>query len=253
MSNSGQLETSRLLNEVASERLERHTAQSGFIRDAIIGLADGLTVPFALTAGLSSIGSTKLVILGGLAELFAGSISMGLGAYLATITDAHHFRVEEAREQRQVTRTPQLEGEILAEIFTTYGLSREEISPILQSFRQNPESWVNFMMDFELKLERPSWSRPWISAFTMGLAYFVGGLIPMLPYFVVEHINTALITSIAITAVMLSIFGYVKSVLTGVGYYSALYGSLETLFVGGVAAGVSYGIVWAVNEGFEMK
>ncbi|KAH6951153.1 Ccc1 family [Ilyonectria sp. MPI-CAGE-AT-0026] len=253
MADSGQLETSRLLYGDTSERLEPHTSSSGFIRDAIIGLADGLTVPFAVTASLSSIGSTKLVILGGLAELFAGSISMGSGAYLATITDAQHFQVEEAREQRQVIGTPHLECEMLAELFMKYGLSREEILPILQTFRQNPESWVKFMMDFELKLERPSSSRPWISALTMGLAYFIGGLIPMIPYIVVEHISTALVISIGTTAAMLFIFGYIKSLVTGVGHYSALHGSLETLFVGAVAAGASYGIVRAVNDWFEIK
>ncbi|KAH6867569.1 Ccc1 family [Thelonectria olida] len=252
MSDSVQPETQRLLDAAASQGLERHTIRSGFIRDAIIGLADGLTVPFAVTASLSSIGSTKLVILGGLAELLAGSISMGLGAYLATVTDARHFQVEEAREQRQVTGTPHLEGEILMDLFTQYGISREEISPILQSFRQNPESWVKFMMDFEVKLERPSRSRPWISAFTMGMAYFVGGLIPMFPYFVVGHISTALVASVGITAVMLSIFGYIKSVATGIGRFSALYGSLETLLIGAVAAGASYSIVRSVNDWFEM-
>ncbi|EHK22114.1 uncharacterized protein TRIVIDRAFT_53723 [Trichoderma virens Gv29-8] len=253
MSDSGQLEESRLLDGASSERLERHVTTSGFIRDAIIGLADGLTVPFAVTAGLSSIGSTKLVILGGLAELFAGSISMGLGAYLATITDAQHFHVEEAREQRQVTGTPHFEGEILVAMFTKYGLSREEILPILQSFRQNPESWVKFMMDFELKLERPSWSRPWISALTMGMAYFIGGLIPMIPYFGVEDLSMALVISIGATAIMLSVFGYVKSLVTGVGYCSAFHGSLETLFVGAVAAGASYGIVRTVNDWFKVE
>ncbi|EXK35806.1 hypothetical protein FOXG_21604 [Fusarium oxysporum f. sp. lycopersici 4287] len=128
--------------ETERHRLERHTTQSGLTRDAIIGLADGLTVPFALTAGLSSIGSSKLVILGGMAELFAGSISMGLGAYLATITDAHHFEVEEAREQRQVTQTPHLEGELLVNLFQRYGITYQEISPIIESFWRNPQSWV---------------------------------------------------------------------------------------------------------------
>ncbi|KAM5385318.1 hypothetical protein ACJZ2D_000959 [Fusarium nematophilum] len=253
MSVPNHLETSRLLDGVAPDMLERHVTQSSFLRDAIIGLADGLTVPFAVTAGLSSIGSTKLVILGGLAELLAGSISMGLGAYLATMTDAHHFRIEEAREQRQISGTPRLEGEVLVEILSNYGLRREQILPILEAFQQNPESWVQFMMDFELRLERPSWSRPWKSAFTMGLAYFIGGLMPMAPYFFAAQINTALIISIVTAAVMLSIFGYVKSAIMGVDCYAALYGSLETLLVGGLAAGASYGIVWAVNNSFETE
>ncbi|KFH43150.1 Vacuolar iron transporter-like protein [Hapsidospora chrysogenum ATCC 11550] len=175
-------ETSTLLSRIPPGRvLERHTENDGLVRDAIIGLADGLTVPFAVTAGLSSInqeqtriGSTTLVILGGAAELFAGSISMSLGAYLATVTDAQHFHVEEAREQRQVADTPGLEGEMVVDMFAMYGLSREEISPLLENFRRNPEAWVKFMMDFELKLERPLPSQPFRSALTMGMAYFIG-------------------------------------------------------------------------------
>ncbi|KAK2473433.1 hypothetical protein H9L39_15608 [Fusarium oxysporum f. sp. albedinis] len=223
--------------ETERHRLGRHTTQSGLTRDAIIGLADGLTVPFALTAGLSS----KLVILGGMAELFAGSISMGLGAYLATITDAHHFEVEEAHEQRQVTQTPHLESELLVNLFQRYGITSQEISPIIESSRRNPQSWVKFMMDFELKLERPRWSRPWVSALTMGLSYFIGGLIPMVPYFTTKHINTALFASIGVTCVMLCIFGYGKAIITGLSRRSAVYGSLETLLVGAIAAGASYG------------
>ncbi|KAF5704420.1 CCC1 [Fusarium mundagurra] len=222
-------------SEPERQRLERHTTQNGFIRDAIIGLADGLTVPFALTAGLSSIGSSKLVILGGVAELFAGSISMGLGAYLATITDAHHFEVEEAREQRQVTRTPHLESELLVNLFERYGITYQEISPIIENFRRNPHSWVKFMMDFELKLERPSWSRPWFSALIMGLSYFIGGLIPMIPYFTTKHVNTALFASIGATR------------------RSALYGSLETLVIGAIAAGASYGIVKIANAHLDYR
>ncbi|KAI5462018.1 VIT family-domain-containing protein, partial [Mariannaea sp. PMI_226] len=247
--------------------LERHATHTSFIRDAIIGLADGLTVPFAVTAGLSSIGSTKLVILGGIAELIAGSLSMGLGAFLATVTDAHHFRIEEARERRQIVDTPELEGEILIGLLSKYELSREETLPILENFTRNPESRIKFMMDFELKLECPTWSRPWVSAITMGPAYLIGqysllqtklkinkpigGLIPMIPYFVTAHLNTTLLVSIGITGVMLVIFGYAKPVIIGVNRYSALCGSLETFLVGAVAAGASYGIVKAVNIGVK--
>ncbi|EXA30967.1 hypothetical protein FOVG_17696 [Fusarium oxysporum f. sp. pisi HDV247] len=239
--------------EPERQRLERHTTQSDFIRDAIIGLADGLTVPFALTAGLSSIGSSQLVILGGVAELFAGSISMGLGAYLATITDAHHFEVEEAREQRQVNRTPHLESELLVNLFQRYGITYQEISPIIENFERNPHSWVKFMMNFELKLERPSWSRPWVSALTMGLSYFIRGLIPMIPYFTTRDVNTALFASIGATCAMLCIFGYGKAAITGLSRPSALYGSLETLLIGAIAAGASYGIVKVANAHLDYR
>ncbi|WJG37191.1 VIT family-domain-containing protein [Fusarium oxysporum Fo47] len=198
--------------ETERHRLERHTTQSGLTCDAIIGLADGLTVPFALTAGLSSIGSSKLVILGGMAELFAGSISMGLGAYLATITDAHHFEVEEAHEQRQ------------------------EISPIIESSRRNPQSWVKWA----ILLYR-----------FVYLNRYIGGLIPMVPYFTTKHINTALFASIGVTCVILCIFGYGKTIITGLSRRSALYGSLETLLVGAIAAGASYGIVKLVNTNLD--
>ncbi|KAH7165126.1 hypothetical protein DER46DRAFT_626804 [Fusarium sp. MPI-SDFR-AT-0072] len=194
---------------VASEMAKKHTTQSGSIRDPSSAL------PMAY-----QIESIKLVILGGLAELFAGSISMRLGPYLATITDVHHFRIEGAREQCQAIGTPQFEEDMLVAIFIKYSPSREELLPILWSFRQSVKSW--FMMDFELKPERPTYR------------------------------YTALITPSAITAVMLSIFGHFKSVLTRLGYYSALCGSLATLFVGGVAAGVSFGIVRVVNKGFEI-
>uniref|UniRef100_A0A0B7KR09 Vacuolar iron transporter 1.1 n=1 Tax=Bionectria ochroleuca TaxID=29856 RepID=A0A0B7KR09_BIOOC len=244
-------ETSTLLGCSTRQRLERHSASSSLVRDAIIGFADGLTVPFAVTAGLSSIGSTTLVTLGGSAELFAGSISMGLSAYLAALTDAQHFQTEEAREQRQITDTPSLEGEIVIDMFTKYGISREEILPLLESFRRNPESWIRFMMDFELKLERPTPSQPMRSAVTMGMAYFIGGVIPMVPYFTAEHISTALMISIGIATAMLFTFGYLKSIVTGVSRYAALYGSLETFLIGAAAAGGSYGIVRFVNKWFE--
>ncbi|EGU72750.1 hypothetical protein FOXB_16739 [Fusarium oxysporum f. sp. conglutinans Fo5176] len=246
--------------EPERQRLERHTTQSDFIRDAIIGLADGLTVPFALTAGLSSIGSSQHVILGGVAELFAGSISMGLGAYLATITDAHHFEVEEAREQRQVNRTPHLESELLVNLFQRYGITYQEISPIIENFERNPHSWVKLVTTLgfcshngAILLYKFAYLNRMSFSFMFVLTKFAGGLIPMIPYFTTRDVNTALFASIGATCAMLCIFGYGKAAITGLSRPSALYGSLETLLIGAIAAGASYGIVKVANAHLDYR
>lgn len=236
----------------ASESLrhpEKHSSDNGaVIRDTIIGFADGLTVPFALTAGLSSIGSTRLVILGGLAELFSGAISMGLGAYLAAKTEAKTYEVEELRERREVEEMPEAEEEEIYEIFDEYNLSRETVRPLVESLRQDKDMWVKFMMDFELKLEKPALNRAWISALVMGLSYFLGGLVPMLPYFFLNNIQHALFTSIGITVVVLLIFGYVKASATSCPRKTCWYSAFQTLLVGALAAATSYAIVRGVDS-----
>lgn len=190
-----------LLSEALSEQpipvhaaSERHSEFGAVVRDAIIGFADGMTVPFALTAGLSSLGSSKLVIVGGLAELFSGSISMGLGAYLAAVTDRDHYKSEEAREREEVFTKPAAEKEEVHEILADYGISREASQAVVDCLAQNIDQWIRvstrlvfisiarrvshidaqFMMDFELRLEKPNVSRAWISAATMGFSYFIG-------------------------------------------------------------------------------
>ncbi|KUL91148.1 hypothetical protein ZTR_00754 [Talaromyces verruculosus] len=185
---------------------ESYSGHGDIIRDIIIGFADGLTVPFALTAGLSSLGSSKLVIVGGLAELFSGAISMGLGAYLAAVTDREHYKTEAAREKRE------------------------------------------FMMAFELKLEEPNVSRAWISSATMGLSYFIGGLLPMIPYFAMTNVTHALFVSIGITFVILIAFGFIKNYIMIKTTQSGLWGALQTLIVGTLAAGTSYGIVYEIDH-----
>ncbi|KAK4555874.1 Protein ccc1 [Recurvomyces mirabilis] len=227
---------------------ETHSSSSPLLRDFTIGLADGLTVPFALTAGLSSLGNTHLVILAGLAELFAGSISMGLGAYLATVTEAKHYRNEEARERKEVMEKPAEEEEEIYEVFATYGVRREEARGVVQGLKRDPEVWVRFMMDFELQLERPAAKGAWLAGLVMAVAYFFGGLLPMIPYFAFHNVTHALFTSIGITAFILVIFGYVKAIITGCQRKDALWSALQTLVIGVVAAGVSYGIVRGVNS-----
>lgn len=185
------------------------------IRDITIGFADGLTVPFALTAGLSSLGSTKLVVIGGLAELFSGMISMGLGAYLAAATERQHWEAEYARECWEVDHCPDREREEIYEVFEKYGISREGargvVDELCVSTSKGKERWVQFMMDFELQLPEPDTTAAWKSALTMGLSYFIGGLVPMIPYFIMTSAQLALFVSIAITVVILLAFGYVKS------------------------------------------
>ncbi|KAI9892840.1 MAG: hypothetical protein M1814_000999 [Vezdaea aestivalis] len=235
---------------VCSDKAEkkRKSDRGPVIRDSIIGFADGLTVPFALTAGLSSLGSSKLVIIGGLAELFSGAISMGLGAYLAAITEAEHFVSEQKRERKLVLSTPEDEEERIYGTLQRYGIEKSATLPIFQTLKKDPEMWVQFVMDFDLRLEEPAGNRAWISALTMGMAYFIGGIIPMIPYFAVKNVTTALFVSIGITAFVLLVFGYTKTRLTVSSHKAAFWGALQTLMIGAVAAGASYGIVRAIDH-----
>ncbi|KAK7181183.1 hypothetical protein DPSP01_013771 [Paraphaeosphaeria sporulosa] len=228
---------------------ERHSSHSALLGPIIIGFADGLTVPFALTAGLSSVGSLNLVILGGLAELFAGAISMGLGAYLAAATEDKHYRVEEAREWEEVETCPEMEeAEIYELMLKEYGLGRECIKPVVEGLMKDKGMWVKFMMDFELKLARPTTSRRWVEALCMGVSYFLGGLVPMIPYFAYKDVNYALFTSIGVTVVILVIFGYVKAIVTGCTRHDACISSMQTLAIGVLASATSYGIVRGFNQ-----
>jgi len=227
---------------------EHHGDYGDVIRDIIIGFADGLTVPFALTAGLSSLGSAKLVIIGGLAELFSGAISMGLGAYLAAVTERDHYLSEEKREQEEVQTKPEAEKEEIYEIMDGYGVDRKATKPLVEALASDTVQWVKFMMDFELKLAKPNVSRAWISAATMGLAYFIGGLIPMIPYFAMKDVTHALFISIGITVVILLLFGYIKNYFTVGTKRAGAYGAIQTLFIGVLAAATSYAIVRAIDS-----
>ncbi|KAK3710683.1 Protein ccc1 [Vermiconidia calcicola] len=228
---------------------EHHSVHGDLVRDSIIGFSDGLTVPFALTAGLSSLGSSKIVILGGMAELFAGSISMGVGAFLASMTDRKHYEVEEAREWREVKESPREEEEEIYEIFEKYGIQRNEAKGVVDGLKANEEVWVQFMMDFELRLSKPSQRHAFVEGLVMGVSYFVGGLLPLIPYFIlVDDVTRALFVSIPITGVVLLAFGYTKAKLTGTGFKDAAISALQTLALGGLAAGTAYGVVEAVNS-----
>lgn len=233
---------------------EEHSSNGDTIRDITIGFADGLTVPFALTAGLSSLGSTKLVVIGGLAELFSGMISMGLGAYLAAATERQHWEAEYERERWEVDHCPDREREEIYEVFDKYGISRGAARGVVEELcvtgdPKREERWLRFMMDFELQLPEPDTSAAWVSAVTMGLSYFVGGLIPMIPYFIMDSAQQALLVSIAITVVILLVFGYVKTWVTIHNKRAGVWGALHTLLIGALAAGTSYFIVRLLDSG----
>lgn len=223
-----------------TSHIERHFTATATVRDIVIGMADGLTVPFALAAGLSGVvASSGIVVTAGLAEIAAGSIAMGLGGYLAARTDADHYDSERQRERQEVEQHPRREEDEVAGILGRYGLSHEHILPLVETLRANPERWVDFMMRFELGLDVPDPKRAGASAMTIAASYIVGGLIPLLPYIFLDNIVRALWGSVAITPVALFIFGYVKSRFTGI---SPLRGRLQTVFVGGLAATAAFGI-----------
>ena len=220
--------------------VEKHFESSAVVRDIVIGMADGLTVPFALAAGLSgAIAASRLVVVAGFAEIAAGSIAMGLGGYLAARGDADHYASELHREQREIIERTDDERREVLEILESYGISREHSQPIVDSFEKNPKTWVDWMMRFELGLEEPDPRRAVQSAITIAVSYVVGGLIPLVPYIVIAETRTALQYSVAATVVALAIFGYGKGHFTGA---PKLRSALRTTIIGGLAAAVAYGI-----------
>lgn len=220
--------------------IERHFTASDVVRDTVIGMADGLTVPFALAAGLSgAIDHTGIIVTAGLAEIAAGSIAMGLGGYMAAKSDAEHYAKEREREKREVAEIPHEEMREVAEVFQAYGLTEDQTWPIVQALKRQPRNWVDFMMRFELGLEKPNPKRALTSALTIAGAYVVGGLIPLAPYIFSETTNNALIISIVLTLIALLIFGFVKGRFTGT---RPVRSALQTALIGGVAAGAAFAI-----------
>lgn len=215
--------------------------QSRLVHDIVIGMSDGLTVPFAIAAGMVGASvSTQVVIIAGLAEIAAGSISMGLGGYLSARTDAEHYQVERRREERETVKVPDQETwEVRNILQKDMGLDKEEAEPVVASLKQDRQKWVDFMMRFELGLEKPDPQQSWKSALTIGLAYAGSGFIPLSPYFTLQSIVDGLYTSIGVTSAALLVFGYIKGRVTGV---SALRSALETFVIGGVAAGAAFAI-----------
>lgn len=218
--------------------IEQHFTATETVRDIVIGMSDGLTVPFALAAGLSgAVASTAIVVTAGLAEIAAGSIAMGLGGYLAARTDLEHYESERVREMAEVRTMPDLEAEEVAQVFRSYGLNEEQIMPVVTAIRADPNRWVDFMMRFELGLEAPDPRRARWSALTIAGSYIAGGLIPLAPYMLLANITTALWVSVLVTLVALFIFGYVKGRFTGL---DLLRGGIQTVVIGGVAAAAAF-------------
>jgi predicted membrane protein (TIGR00267 family) len=207
-------------------------------------MSDGLTVPFALAAGLSgAVSSTRIVVTAGLAEVAAGSIAMGLGGYLAARSDAEHYASERVREEQETVEVPDVEAAEVAAVFESYGLTEAESAPVVRALRARPKAWVDFMMRFELGLEEPDPRRAMTSALTIAGAYIAGGLIPLSPYFVLPTAHTALLVSIVVTLIALFIFGYVKGRFTGA---QPLRSALQTALIGGLAATAAFLIARAI-------
>jgi VIT1/CCC1 family predicted Fe2+/Mn2+ transporter len=228
-----------------SQHNEHHFQSSDTVRDIVIGLADGLTVPFALAAGLSgAVSVTRLVVVAGLAEIAAGSIAMGLGGYLASRGDSEHFASELRREEREVVERPEDEAAEIFEIFEAYGVDREAATPVLRSLEANPKAYVDFMMRFELGLEAPAPGRAWRSALTIAVAYIAGGAIPLAPYLLAGTMATALKVSVVITLLALAVFGGLKGRLLG---SSVVRSAVQTVLIGGLAASAAFALARFLN------
>ena len=229
----------------ATPHVERHFTAGDVVRDVVIGMSDGLTVPFALAAGLSgAVDASAIIVTAGLAEVAAGSIAMGLGGYLAGRSDAEHYASERRREQQEVKEKPGAEVAEVAAIFQSYGLSADESAPVVRALTQSPDAWVDFMMRFELGLEKPEPGRAARSAFTIAGSYVAGGMIPLTPYLVLSSAREALVISAAVTLLALAVFGYVKGHFTGA---RPVRSSLQTVLIGSLAAAAAFLIARAIS------
>jgi vacuolar iron transporter family protein len=218
--------------------VERHFTAGDVVRDVVIGMSDGLTVPFALAAGISgAVDNSHIVVVAGLAEIAAGSIAMGLGGYLAAKSDAEHYASERQREVREVQEIPEEEAREIQNVFSDYGLSHDESGPVVQALTRKPKQWVDFMMRFELGLEEPDPKRAVQSALTIAASYIAGGFIPLSPYMAMHSARAALGWSVLVTLIALAVFGYIKGRFTGA---RALRSASQTVVIGGLAAGAAF-------------
>jgi VIT1/CCC1 family predicted Fe2+/Mn2+ transporter len=234
------------MHQIAEDtHLETHFESTEAVRDVVIGLSDGLTVPFALAAGLSGVAPSHIVVVAGLAEIAAGSIAMGLGGYLAARGDVEHYASELAREKDEIIHKVKDEEEEIYEIFEKYSVDRASAAPVLEALKRNPAAWVDFMMRFELGLEEPAANRAHRSALTIALSYIAGGFVPLLPYMFVADTGSALKLSVAITLLALAGFGAIKGRLVGTG---ALRSAIQTTLIGGAAATAAYLLAKLLNN-----
>ncbi len=229
----------------AQPHTEKHFTDSESVRDIVIGMSDGLTVPFALAAGLSgAVDSSGIILTAGLAEVAAGAIAMGLGGYMAGRTDIEHFASERAREERETSEVPLKETAEVHDILRSYGLSEDDAARVASSIKADTKRWVDFMMRFELGLEEPDPKRAGRSAITISLAYIAGGLIPLAPYFFFGEVKTALTASVAVTLLALLVFGAIKGLFTT---GKPVRSAIQTVVVGGLAASAAFVIAKALG------
>jgi vacuolar iron transporter family protein len=218
--------------------VEKHFTASETVRDIVIGMSDGLTVPFALAAGLSgAVEATAIIITAGLAEVAAGAIAMGLGGYLAARTDAEHYASERAREVRETQEMPEMEAAEVADVLRSYGLEEDKAATVVNSIRADKKRWVDFMMRFELGLEEPDPKRARNSALTIALSYVAGGMVPLAPYFFFRSVHYALVGSVIVTLLALLVFGYIKGRFTTARPFRSAW---QTVIMGGLAATAAF-------------
>lgn len=227
--------------------IEEHMHSSEMLRDVVIGMSDGLTVPFALAAGLSGVvdSSTSIIVIAGIAEIAAGSIAMGLGGYLAGKTEQDHYQTEEKREYDEIENLRHREIEETREFFANIGLSEKLQMEATEEISRDKKQWVDFMMKYELGLEKPDPRRATRSALNIGISYIVGGLVPLSPYFFVNSPLQGLKLSAIVTLICLFIFGYFKSKLTGI---QPLIGAIRVMLIGAAAAGAAFGIARLIEN-----
>ncbi|CAN6550039.1 hypothetical protein ACFX2I_010841 [Malus domestica] len=246
MANDGQKtnldpEKQALLNK----HTENHFTAGEIVRDIIIGVSDGLTVPFALAAGLSGANATSSIVLtAGIAEVAAGAISMGLGGYLAAKSESDHYMRELRREQEEIVNDPDAEAAEVEEILAEYGIEAQEYTPVVNALRKKPQAWLDFMMKFELGLEKPDPRRALHSALTIAVAYVLGGAVPLLPYVFFPRAREALVASVVVTLLALLIFGYAKGRFTDNKPFSSAF---QTAFIGAIASATAFGLAKAIH------
>ncbi len=227
---------------------EAHFQSSELLSDVVIGMSDGLTVPFALAAGLSgAVSNTHIILTAGIAEIIAGSIAMGLGGFLSGKTEIDHYNSELKREYEETHLYPEKEKAEVREVFAEYGLSEELQTLAAEELAKDRDKWVNFMMRFELGLEKPNEKRARQAAFNIGFSYIVGGFVPLCPYFFFDVAQTALMWSVVVTLAALTIFGYLKSRVIG---QPPFKGAMQTALIGALAAATAYMVAKAF-QGFE--
>ena len=228
---------------------EHHFTSSEIVRDVVIGMSDGLTVPFALAAGVVQVAASTahpgaLVVTAGLAEIAAGAIAMGLGGYLAARTEAEHYQLELAREYRETVEFPDVEREEVAIVFRSYGLDEKVVDTVVDAIAADQKRWVDFMMKFELGLEEPDPKRARNSAVVIAVSYIVGGLVPLSPYMFIESVHSALYVSVGVTTLALVVFGYIKGRFTVANPWRSAW---QTALVGSLAAGAAFVIARLVG------